>query len=221
MSSDFIPAKDGEALNFMQTFSAGITASVATYDLVAADATAIDAAVDAFAAAYAIATNPATRTSVSVNTKDEARAAAEEIVRQYAAVIKMNAGVSDSNKIAIGVRPVNDTRSPVPAPATSPLLNITMATPGVQVLRYADTLTPDSAAKPPGSTSLQLFRAVGTAAITDPAEAEFLAAVTRNPVEVNFDAADAGKVATFFGRWANGKGETGPWSLPVSMRVAA
>jgi hypothetical protein len=221
MASDYIPNEDGQALTWMQTFSAGITASPATYDLVAADATAIDAAVDAFAAAYAISSNPATRTPVAINTKDEKRAEAEAICRQYASQIKVNNGVTDSNKIAIGVRPVNTERTPVGQPTTSPLLNIVANTPGVQELRYADSLTPDSGAKPEGVGSLQLFVAVDTAPATDPEAADFQAAHTRNPVRVEFDAADDGKVATYFARWANAKGEVGPWSLPVSMRIAA
>jgi hypothetical protein len=220
-TSDFIPASDADALTWMQTFAAGISASVATYDLVAADATAIDTAVDAFAAAFAVSSNPATRTPVTINLKEVARDTAEAVCRQYAAQIKVNAGVSDANKIAIGVRPVNTGRTPVPVPSTSPLLNIVMATPGVLVARYADSATPDSGAKPAGATNLQLFVATGTAAAVDPAAADFVGAFTRNPIELPFAAADDGKVATLFGRWATRTGEVGPWSLPVSMRIAA
>jgi hypothetical protein len=221
VASDYIPKPDAEALIWMQTFAAGISASVATYDLVAADATAINAAVDAFASANSVAASPATRTPVSINLRDVARDAAESICRQYASQIKVNAGISDANKIAIGVRPINTDRVPVPPPGTSPLLNIVLATPGVQQLRFADSLTPDSGAKPIGAASLQVFVAVGTAAVTDPDAADFKGAFTRNPVAMDFPAADDGKVATYFARWANSKGEVGPWSLPVSMRIAA
>jgi len=221
MASDYIPASDAEALAWMETFSSGITASPATYNLVAADATAIAAAVASFSSAQSVAVNPATRTKVTVNERDVARASAEELCRQYAMLIKENAGISDANKIAIGVRPVNTTRTPIPAPATSPLLNIVANTPGVQTLRYADSATPDSGKKPFGAIQLQLFVVTGTAAVTDPDSAAFLAAHTRNPVEVPFTSADDGKVATYFARWATRTGEVGPWSLPVSMRIAA
>jgi hypothetical protein len=30
-----------------------------------------------------------------------------------------------------------------------------------------------------------------------------------------------GKVATYYARWASQRGETGPWSVPVSFRFAA
>ena len=34
-------------------------------------------------------------------------------------------------------------------------------------------------------------------------------------------AKDNKKIATYWGRWANSKGQVGPWSLPVSMTIAA
>ena len=46
MASSYIPAQDGLALTWMQAFSAGISANPATYQLSAADAAAIQTAVD-------------------------------------------------------------------------------------------------------------------------------------------------------------------------------
>ena len=106
MAESFIPDRDAEALNWLQVFSAGINANPGVYELMASDALAIKNAVDAFAAAYADSIDPATRTPVVINTKDTERNAAEQICRQYAIEIKYNAGISDANKIAIGVRPV-------------------------------------------------------------------------------------------------------------------
>ena len=45
------------------------------------------------------------RTPVVIATKDEMRNAAEQLIRQYATLIKYNAGMSNPEKIAIGVRP--------------------------------------------------------------------------------------------------------------------
>lgn len=221
MADGYIPSDDAGALQWMQAFSGGITATPAVYGLSTSDAATIAASVDAFAGALAVATAPATRTKVTVAAKDTARNAAEQICRQFAMLIKFNDGVSDADKIAIGVRPVNPDRDPIEVPETSPLLNIIAATPGAQTLRYADTFTPDSGAKPFGAANLQLFVAVADAEVTDPAQASFYAAATKNPVGVEFDAADDGKVATYFARWASRRGEVGPWSLPISMRIAA
>jgi len=221
MTQPYIPAEDAAALSWMQVFSSGIAANPGLYQMSASEAAAITAAVGAFGTAYQLVVDPATKTKVTVAAKDDARESAEAICRQYAVLIKQNAGISDPDKIAIGVRPVNPNRDPVNVPQSSPLLNIIAATPGAQTLRYSDTMTPDSAAKPFGAISLQLFVAVGEAPTDDETAAQFYGNFTKNPVGVAFDPADDGKVATYFARWQSRRGDVGPWSLPVSMRIAA
>ena len=221
MPNDYIPAQDAQALAFMQTFAAGLSASPATYFVSVADATAVQNAVDAFAAAHADAVDPAQRTPVVVALKDEMRNAAAQLVRQFAVLIKYNAGISNPDKIAIGVRPVNPNREPINCPQTSPMLNVVAATPGAHTLRYADSLTPDSPARPFGASELQLFVAIAEEIVTDPDDAKFYNKFTRNPVAVGFDADDNGKQATYFARWAGRRGDFGPWSAPVTLAIAA
>jgi hypothetical protein len=221
MANSFIPHRDVDALTWMQNFSSLITAAPARYALVAADATSIATAVQEFSTSLTVALEPSTRTKVTVNTKNEKRAAAESVCRQYAGVIKRNAGVTDSDKIAIGVPPINNERTPVPAPGSSPLLNVIGNTPGVQTVRFADSTTPDSGAKPTGAFQLQLYVAVGDAPAVAPEAATFQGAHTRNAVRVSFQSTQDGKVATYFARWCGIRGDVGPWSLPVSMRIAA
>ena len=96
--------------------------------------------------------------------KDDARSVAENLCRDYAALIKVNKGIDDQKKIDAGVRPENPDRENIDPPGTSPLLNILGNTPGVQTIRYADSSTPDKAAKPYGYSQLQLFLAVRTEA---------------------------------------------------------
>jgi hypothetical protein len=221
MALDFIPAQDAQALGWMQTFAAGISSSPATYMMSAAEAAGVQSAVDAFAAAYADAIDPAQRTPVVVAIKDEMRNAAAQLCRQYAGLIKLNAGISDPDKIAIGVRPVNPNRDPIECPQTQPQLNVVAATFGTHTLRFADSLTPESGAKPFGASELQLFVAIGTAPITDPLEGRFYSKFTRNPLPVAFAHADNGKQASYFARWAGRRGDVSPWSNPVSLAIAA
>ena len=131
------------------------------------------AAVNAYALSYQAATNPATRTPLAITAKDQNRAAAEQIVRQFAGLIRANAGISDEAKEAIGVRPVNNSRSTINVPASSPLLGVIGATPGSHTLRYADSTAPDRMAKPFGAAAIQIFRAVGTEPTTLESAASF------------------------------------------------
>jgi hypothetical protein len=177
--------------------------------------------VNAYAAALSVATTESTRTKVTITAKDNARNSAEQVCRQFAVLIKYNAGISDEAKIAAGVRPVNNEREPIEVPMTSPLLNAIASTPGSQTLRYADSMTPDSPAKPFGATDLLLFCAVADDNVINPVLAKFVGKFTKNPISVEFGAEDNGKQATYFGRWSNRKGEVGPWSLPISLAIAA
>jgi hypothetical protein len=108
MSPHFIPQDQAGKLDWMQSFAHGISASPSVYALSPGEAATIVRAVDAFAAAYAVATNPATGTTVTTRIKDEARNSAEDLCRTFARIIKSNKGVSDAAKIAIGVRPMNN-----------------------------------------------------------------------------------------------------------------
>jgi hypothetical protein len=221
MSDDLFGRRDAEALADLQTFAQGIAAAPGTYQVSVADATAITNSVDAFAAGLADSRDPATRTKITVAVKDELRASCEQLCRQFSMLIKYNAGISDADKLAIGIKPVNNTRTPRHVAGTSPLLNILLNTPGEQSLRYADSTTPDSAAKPAGAVSIQIYRAIAEAPIADPDLASFYGNFTRNPVAASFSAADRGKIATYYARWQGKRGDVGPWSLPVSMAIAA
>ena len=161
------------------------------------------------------------RTRCTVIEKDDARAAAKNLCRVYAAQIKANLGIDDGDKIAIGVRPINPYKHRIRCPQTSPWLKLIASTPGRQLLRFSDSLDPHRRAKPFGATHLQLFRHIGDGGKASREEAKFYGAFTRNPITPAFTEEDAGKLATYFGRWQSRRGETGPWSLPVSMHIAA
>ena len=221
MSQSYIPAEDGEALTWMRAFSNGITADPALYMVTVGDAAAIAAEVDGFETAYFTANDPSTRTQAAVSLKNQTRTSVEQICRHYAKLIKYNAGISDQAKIDIGVRPENSSREPINCPQSSPLVNILGNTPGTQTLRYSDSGTPDSAAKPFGAIQLQVFVAIADAPTDNADDASYYGGFTRNPIPVAFAEADDGKVASYFARWVGRKGDHGPWSQPVSMRIAA
>jgi hypothetical protein len=221
MAADYIPTKDGEAVGWMRAFAAGIAADPLGYNVLPPDSAEITAAVEAFAAALAVSSNAKTRTKGAVATKNEQRRATERVVRRFAVLIKANADIPDTAKIAIGVRPVNHNRTRINVPTTSPALSVLAATNGMHHLHFADSEALGRRAKPTGATSLQLFVHVGDEPDADPSRASFYRAFTKRLFTVEFEHADSGKCATYFGRWASRRGEVGPWSLPVHMRVAA
>jgi len=221
MSDSYIPLRDADALAWMQNMAAKLTATPALYMVTPADAVGVSAAVEAFADAYNLIQDPSQKNKVTVAAKDDARTAAEQICRQFAIQIKFNAAISDPAKIDIGVRPPSTTRDPIPAPNSSPVLSIFGAGYATHTVRFVDALTPDSRQKPYGVKQLQLYYAIAEEPASDPDVAKFHGLHTRSPIGVGFDPEDVGKQVTYWARWCTLKGETGPWSAPVSMAIAA
>jgi hypothetical protein len=219
MSEPYIPSSDAGAEAWMEAFSEGIAANPALYGLSDADAIAISEAVQLFVDKFDVTKKAKGRNPVDIAAKDDARTAAEQICRQYAIVIKYNSGVSDPDKIDIGVRPVNPNRDPIHVPQSSPELSVIGSTPGSLTVHYKDPLT-GKKRRPFGAANLQLFVAVADGIVTDPNQAKFVGAFTKSPVGLLFQPEDNNKQATMFGRWASGKGEVGPWSEAVKPGYA-
>ena len=156
-----------------------------------------------------------------------AKAAMLVINRSYASQIRLDPGVSNADKTALGLNLPNNTPSPIPTPVTFPLVNVVSAGPGSHEIRFADSTTPAARKKAAGAIGMQLFRGIGTAPIVDPALCSLLDVLTAQPYLSVFEPGDAGKVATYFARWqtrgkqAGGASAlVGPWSAGVSFGIA-
>ena len=217
----YLPTADGPLDAWVNNFKTLIAASPTTYGLVAGDATSISTAYTNWHAAYLAAINPTTRTLATVATKKAQKVVVLGVVRGYAGPIRVNLAVSDALKIGLGLHVRDSAPTPVPAPGTYPTLTILEPMRGVQDLRARDSASPDRRSKPAGSAGMLLFRAVGTVAVSTPEQCAFLAFAGKTDLAFTFAAPDNGKVATYFARWTNSKGEMGPWSPAASMQIAA
>lgn len=223
-SAPYIPAPDNAFDLWADNFQTELTASPTTYGLIAGDAVIVAALFTTWSAAFVLATNPATRTSATIADKDAARAAFEATVRPYAQRIRVNPGVSNLDRVTIGVTVAVFPPTPIPAPLTNPVLSLIRALPLTHVLAYADSDTPTTKAKPYGVKQLQLSCTIGVAPAVDPDAARYLGGYTKSPLQVSHQAGDRGKYATYFSRWQNGSGPggvgaTGPWGNPISFII--
>jgi hypothetical protein len=224
MATSYIPNSDSGFSAWLANFSALLTASPTTYGLIAGDATIVAAENTDFQAAYALTVNPATRTAPTIAAKDAAKVQALQIVRPYAVLISLNSGVTDEAKTDIGVTVRKLVPTPVPPPLTVPGLALVAASPGQHQLRYFDTSTPTTKAKPPGAIGLQVFRSVGVAPSVDPSAAVYYDTWTKSPNVSAFDPSETGKVATYWARWVTrggpgGATQVGPWGAPLALSV--
>jgi hypothetical protein len=110
---------------------------------------------------------------------------------------------------------------PIEAPTSSPLLSIVGGTPGAHHLRFWDSFSKTSHAKPFGAAFLQVLVMVGHKADSPVQEFRDCFLVTKCPFTFDFRHIDDGRTATYQGRWVSRRGEAGPWGPPVSMTIAA
>jgi hypothetical protein len=217
----YIPPKDSAFAAWLANFSSLISASPATYGLMAADATTIAAQETAFAAAYALVTSPSTKTAATVSAKNTEKIIALATVRPYAQTIANNAGVTSANKIALGLNPKTSVPVPITAPTTMPILTAQSTSTAGTILRYRDsTASPSVKSKPYGVTAVQLYAAASATPITDPTLLDFLEVATKSPLTAALGSGAAGKTVYFAARWQTRKGLVGPWSPIISYVVA-
>jgi|SRR5262245_36088967 len=216
----YIPAQDALFLAWLDNFDDITSVDFAALGLSAGQATDITTVRTAFDASYALATNPATRTPVTVAQKDTDRATAEAVVRPLAQFIRNNPDVDDATKISLGLTVPDVDPTPIPTPTTFPLLDILRCEPGVHWLQYRDSDTPTTKAKPFGAVAMELYRAIGTVPTIDPADGVYVGLVTKSPFSVEQSIGDNGKQATYFGRWVTQTALRGEFSSGVSITVA-
>ena len=222
--ASYIPETNGALRDWSQNFAALITANPFTYGLTAPDALTITTAANLYAAALTLSTDPGTKTKATVADKDAKKAAMLVTLRRYAQLIKLNNGVTNEEKIALGLTVNDTTHTPVPAPTTQPICSIIAALPLKHILRFADAATPTRRGKPPGATGLELFYFVGPTPPLMPDDSpgvEYYGQATRQPYGVNHKAENVGKLSTYWARWTTATALTGPFSAPVSMTIAA
>lgn len=223
----FIPDRDAEFAAMATFFASGIASAPSAYGVSAGDSQAISAAVDEFIAALNIARSPLTRTPSSVNDKDTKRNAAKGLIRMYANQFRANMGINDQALIEIGIRRRPTTLQRRRCPQSSPRLGFVATTPGVDVLTFADSLTPHARAKPFGAERLELFVAYlnerPKGSQVPPKDVRYVGWFRKNPINVPHDAEEsaAGLRPTYWARWAgHNSGDFGPWSLPCSLAIA-
>ncbi|MFA6140424.1 MAG: hypothetical protein WC684_06850 [Hyphomicrobium sp.] len=221
---DYIPPTGPLFSAWLLNFATLIAAAPTTYGLVSGDATVISAQNAAFQAAYTLATDPSTRTSVTVAAKDAAMSLAKATVRPYAVSISQNSGVTDGDKTAVGVTVRKLVPTPIPAPTDAPQVSFVSAIPLETVLKIVNSATPTSKAKPFGAVIIEVWRSIGTVPATDPAQLSYVGGFTKIPVTLAFEAGDQGKICTVASRYATAGGnggvaKTGPWSALLSFNV--
>lgn len=224
MGRKFIPNGDGDFATMAENFARTIAADPGRLGMAQGDSDALSAAVAAFGAALQEARFGG-RSAAATRAKDDARAAAERIIRPLGHLLRSNARIDAATKILLGIRPRAQKAKTLTCPQEPPRLRF------VRALHEGSGAAPAhelafcawesaSMAKPPGAVRLELF--VDLVPPEEPIPAHpgahhgsrpwYLRSYTRSPVRLTPPMARVPMRVVYWGRWADSLGNVGPFS---------
>lgn len=156
--------------------------------------------------------------------KDAAKRELERQIRPVSAFVQSYPKTTDADRAAIGISVRDTGGTPVPPPASRPLLLIDAGNRLTHRLRLVDESTPTRSARPRGTLGAEVYLALVPPRETPPADFaqyKFVRTVTRGGAEVSFPSEQGGLSAAYLVRWVSATGEPGPWGETVTATVAA
>lgn len=223
MSKGYLPSRESLLRDWAQNFSTLVSATPTAFGLVALDATQLASLLTSFLNCYDAAVEPTTRTRVTIGAKNVAKAALLADVRMLVRKIQSTPTVTVNQKLALGITVPDRAPTPVPPPATKPIMQLVANSGRAIVARVADSATPTSRARPFATFGAEVFSYVvqnGEAAPADLEQWRYEGLARKATVAIRFGAADVGKTAVIKMRWCGSRG-SGPVSEPATATIAA
>ncbi len=218
---DYLPTQDAELVAWLTNFVTYANANLVPLGLVAGDMTPITSNQTTFNTTFNanIAAQNAAQSAKAA--KDTARTNLETAVRTVVRKIQGTSTVTNAQRQSLGISERGTPRTPVGVPTSRPILSIDTSQRLQHTIAFMDETTPTSKAKPDGVMGCEIWAALVDPTGHNPPEFHYLALDTKTPYLAHFDGSDGGKTAQYMARWANTKGEQGPWSEVVSATIGA
>jgi len=213
MAASYLPTKDAQFDTWFLNWTTLLTANPSLYGVSAGDAAAQTALYNTWHTAYLVCTNPATKTKTAVAAKNAARASGAAGIRPIAQAIAVNDGVSNANKLALGLNLHGSTGpTPIPPPSSYPILAMVGATPGLLTFKYTDSLDGVSRSKPAGVLQGAIFMKESATPIVDPTLLDFQDVFTKQPFALDTSVVGPAKTVYVCTYWQTRTGLKGPWA---------
>ena len=219
-NSDFIPGSDGEFNLWQDGFVKNTELNLLPWGIPEDSLAKVKLLQTNWVSAFSKASNKQNRTAADVTAKDDARYNYEKAIRPFVAQwLSNNDKVTDSDRTRMGLTVKTGTRTPTPAPTTSPVGTIDFSVRQQHSIRYYDEASAHSNAKPVGVHGCEIYMKVDGDVPKDASELTYVGTCTASPYTVKFDGSKAGKTVYYWLRWVNTHGESGPWSITLSAMV--
>jgi hypothetical protein len=217
------PTKDAELIPFTTNWETRITATPATWNFTASDASAYAALSDSYLAAqsaYADAVAAGIRNKSLLEARNTAKDALLAKGREMYALVQNSSTISDANKALLNVKIKKTAPSPSPIPATAPKLTI-----GVVRGTSVDVFVQDASVEAkrrrlPLTEGAAIVSFIGDEPPADPADFVLQGVTGKTKFTVNFPAETSpGTKVWLAAYWFNGAKKSGPTCMPQWTRL--
>jgi len=216
---DYIPGSDAEFDDWQDSFMNSANAHATAWGIPATALATLAAKQTIWVAAFAEVNAAHITRGGAVTAKTEARDNYEVDLRDfYGEWIAKNSKVANADRVDMGLHVISDTRTPVGTPQSLPLLKLDISVPMQHTLHITDN-GGHGKGKPDGVHSCEIWMKLEDPASKDVLPYSYLATSTKASYLSKFADADAGKKATYRGRWMNTKGEPGAYGPEVHTLV--
>lgn len=215
----YIPTKDADLVTWGLNWATLLNGDPARYGVTSPEAALQQTNYDDFSAAYTLASDPTTRSPTTVAHKDGTKALFLADARALAAIVRANRGVTNDDKIALGLNIPDPVPTPIPQPTSVPNFTILGATPSLHTIQYKDSEIATGKAKPYGVIGAAVFRKISAndPGNFDDANPEFLGVYSKSPMAISIPNGVRGQTAYYWAQWitrgtlaSQGKGLVGP-----------
>ena len=216
----YLPSRESELINWFANFKTQIAGDPAVFGLSLEQGAGFIAAIDAYAAAYAVANDASTRTKSAVQAKNTAKKAAVALARQTVAICQAWPGMTDAKRDLLKISIRDGEPTVVGVPSSAPIIEIESVV-GYTIKLNLQNADREGRAKPAGVAGATLFSYVGESAPTDIGAWKFEGSVTtiKNLSITVPGTVAAGSKVFLTSFWFNRKSESGPATMPVSTHI--
>lgn len=218
MPKPFYNSTEAELASGAQNVVDIVTPAVATYGVTAPTMTSYATLTTNYASLLELATEPATRTSVSVENKNVAKKSLREASVNLAKIFTATSTVTNAMLLAVRMNP-RVVPQPRIVPGAAPTVDVVKVTNRLVDIHLHDA-TSESRGLPFGAVSANIYSYIGTTPPTDPREYHFEGATSRARAQILFpDSVPSGATVWLSAQWVSARGQLSPGSTPISFTL--
>ncbi len=216
---DNVPESDPEFDIWQKNLITIVESNGTAWSIPADAVTALKSKQTVWITAYGKASILKTRSSADVQEKNDARNDYEKNLRSFISeYLAFNSKITNGDRDRLQIKVRSGQRTPVGIPVTHPVGDINISKNQRHIISYVDSDS-NGKGKPEGVHGCEIWRKVGGDAPVNDGEYTYLATDTSSPYTATYGIAEISKRVYYRFRWVNTRGETGPWSTPISAIV--